>query len=111
MAKIGLEARVLLVDPEGNEWQYRLSFGFQTVAVSSPAWSERAYYSYRFLLNDEYEVKESRLKKYHSIATQLLARFDKVQVKQVPRSDNTRADALSKLESSIVIEQRGRIML
>ncbi|KAK5775691.1 hypothetical protein PVK06_043614 [Gossypium arboreum] len=62
-------------------------------------------------LNGDYEVNESRLKKYQSIATQLLAGFDKVQVKQVLRSDNTRADALSKLAYSLVIEQSGKILI
>ncbi|KAA3484994.1 reverse transcriptase [Gossypium australe] len=45
-------------------------------------------------LNDEYKVKESRLKKYQGIETQLLVGFDKIQ-----------------LASSIVIEQRGKILL
>ncbi|KAA3461127.1 reverse transcriptase [Gossypium australe] len=44
--------------------------------------------------------------KYHLVVAQLLTGFDKL-----PRSDNTRAEALSKLASSVVIEQRGKILL
>ncbi|KAA3467173.1 gag-pol polyprotein [Gossypium australe] len=62
-------------------------------------------------MNGEYGVKEAMLKKYHAIAAQLLAGFDKVQIKQLPISDNTRANALSKLVSPVVIEQRGKILL
>ncbi|KAA3465919.1 reverse transcriptase [Gossypium australe] len=50
-------------------------------------------------MGGEYEVNESILKKYHSIATQLLVGFDKIQLKQLSRKDNTRADVLSMLES------------
>ncbi|KAA3477201.1 rve domain-containing protein/RVT_3 domain-containing protein [Gossypium australe] len=57
-------------------------------------------------MNDEYEVNEAMLKKYHSITTQLLTGFDKLS-----KNDNTRADAPSKLASSIIIEQRGNILL
>ncbi|XP_016718685.1 uncharacterized protein [Gossypium hirsutum] len=61
-------------------------------------------------MNGEYEIKDAVLKKYHSVATQLLIGFDKVQTKQLPRSDNTCTDALSKLTSSVVIEQRGKVL-
>lgn len=62
-------------------------------------------------INDEYNVKEEALKRYHTMVTQLLTGFDEVEIKQLPRNDNTCADALSKLASSIIIEQRGKILL
>lgn len=55
-------------------------------------------------INGEYDVKEVVLKKHHAMATQLLARFDKVEVKQLLRNFNTCGDALSKLAPSIIIE-------
>ncbi|KAA3481179.1 hypothetical protein EPI10_021564 [Gossypium australe] len=83
-AKAGLEAIALLIDPSNNEWQYELSFG---TIVNTVAISERSGHPHRFI-----------------VGAQLLTRFDKVQIKQLPMSDNTHADALSKLASSIVIE-------
>ncbi|KAA3461729.1 protein NYNRIN-like [Gossypium australe] len=129
MTKTGSGVGELLLDPKGNKWQYEFSFGFQT---SNNAIEYKALVSGLQLarqhgvrelvvhtnsqlvvkqLNGDYEIKELGLKKYHSIATQLLTGFDKEQVKQIPRSDSTQADALSKLASSIVIEQRGKILL
>lgn len=62
-------------------------------------------------MSGEYEMKEPILKKYHSIAVQLLTGFDKVQAKQLSIKDNSEANVLSKLASSVIIEQRGNILL
>ncbi|KAA3473455.1 reverse transcriptase [Gossypium australe] len=40
-----------------------------------------------------------------------MAGLDKVQVRQFSRRDDTREDTLSKLASSVVIEQRGKFLL
>lgn len=61
-------------------------------------------------MSSEYDVKEAVLKKYHTMATQLFARFDKAQIKQLLRNNNTRASALSKLASSVIIQKRGKIL-
>ncbi|KAH1107975.1 hypothetical protein J1N35_011743 [Gossypium stocksii] len=62
-------------------------------------------------MRGEYEVKETILKKYLTIAAQLLTEFYKVQIKQLSMKDNTRADVLSKLASPVVIEQKGKFLL
>ncbi|KAA3474422.1 RNA-directed DNA polymerase-like protein [Gossypium australe] len=78
-----------------NEWQYRLSFDFQTfnnvaeyealilglqLAPRLRVKELIIYIDSQFVakqMNDEYEVKKPSLKKYHAIAVQLLAQFDK----------------------------------
>lgn len=59
----------------------------------------------------QYEVKEVSPKKYHAITIQLHTQFDKAEVRQLSKIENTKDDILSKLASSITIEQRGNILL
>ncbi|KAA3456870.1 rve domain-containing protein/RVT_3 domain-containing protein [Gossypium australe] len=125
----GSGAGVLLVYPSKNEWQYRLSFGFQISnnTTKYEALMSRLQLAHQFGVRDlivhtdsqlvakqiinEYEVNESVLKKYHSIAAQFLVGFDRIQVKQLSKKDNMYADALSNLASLVVIEQRGKFLL
>ncbi|XP_040957772.1 uncharacterized protein [Gossypium hirsutum] len=111
-SKAGSGAGVLLIDPSGNEWQYGLSFEFQMsnniaeyeVSISGLQLARQLRVMDLVIhtdsqlvakqMNGDYEVKEAMLKKYHSVAAQLLIRFDKAQIKQLPRSDNTRADTI-----------------
>lgn len=62
-------------------------------------------------MNKQYEVNERSLKKYHAIVAQLFTQFGKAEVRQLSKTKNTKADILSKLASSITIEQRGKILL
>lgn len=48
-------------------------------------------------MTGEYEVKASHLKEYHRHLKHLASRFEEVRFEWVPRSENQRADALSKL--------------
>ena len=48
-------------------------------------------------MTGEYEVKAEHLKAYHEHLTQLARRFRQVEFRWVRRSENVRADALSKL--------------
>lgn len=48
-------------------------------------------------MTGEYEVKAEHLKAYHDRLAQLMRRFREVRFEWVPREQNTRADALSKL--------------
>ncbi|KAA3466299.1 pol-polyprotein [Gossypium australe] len=123
-AKIESGTGALIVDPSGNEWQYRLSLRFQ---VSNNTIEYKALVSRLQLagllgandlivhtksllvakqMNGKYDVEKVVLKKYHTIAVQLLAGFDKLS-----RKDNTCAGSLSKLASFIIIEQRWKILL
>ena len=51
-------------------------------------------------IKGEYEVKEERMQKYLRLTKHLAQEFDKVEFVQVPRSQNTVADEISKLASS-----------
>ena len=51
-------------------------------------------------IKGEYEAKEERMQKYLRLTKHLTQEFDKVEFVQVPRSQNTMADEISKLASS-----------
>jgi ribonuclease HI len=46
-------------------------------------------------LEGAYKVKSANLQPYHTLATRLLAKFDRVRLVRVPRSQNTEADRLA----------------
>jgi len=48
----------------------------------------------------EYEVKEERMQKYFRLTKRLTQGFDKVEFEQIPKSQNTVADEVSKMASS-----------
>uniref|UniRef100_A0A2N9FCJ8 Uncharacterized protein n=1 Tax=Fagus sylvatica TaxID=28930 RepID=A0A2N9FCJ8_FAGSY len=51
-------------------------------------------------VNGEYEAREDRMKKYLKLVQNAMKWFDEVMLVQVPREQNTEADALAKLASS-----------
>jgi ribonuclease HI len=51
-------------------------------------------------VNGEYEAKEDRMAKYLKLVRSTIGWFDEVTLVQVPREQNTEADALAKLASS-----------
>ncbi len=51
-------------------------------------------------VNDAYEVKENRMDKYLSLVRDIMARFDKVVLVQIPREQNIEANVLAKLAFS-----------
>ncbi|KAD0423211.1 hypothetical protein E3N88_44289 [Mikania micrantha] len=51
-------------------------------------------------INGVYEIKEERMKQYVQVVEGLMAKFESCVVIHVPRSQNKKADALSKLASS-----------
>lgn len=51
-------------------------------------------------INGSFEVKEKRMEKYVSIAHRLIKSFKEFTIKQIPRSENRRVDAVSKLAST-----------
>lgn len=50
-------------------------------------------------MNDQFQVKDDQLLQYYHHAKRLEARFRTVNIKHVPRKDNSWADLLSKLAS------------
>ena len=51
-------------------------------------------------IKGDYEVKEERMQKYLRLSKHLTQEFDEVEFVQVPRSQNTAEDEISKLTSS-----------
>lgn len=51
-------------------------------------------------IKNQYEAKDPTLQKYLSRVKELLSLFQRVEVKHVPRAENSRADALPKLAST-----------
>jgi len=52
-------------------------------------------------LNDEFEIKDSTLLQYYHIVRKVVqSAFEQVRIQHIPRSENVRADILSKLVST-----------
>ncbi|XP_071925425.1 uncharacterized protein [Coffea arabica] len=117
-SKEGSGAGLLLTSPTGEELIYALRFdfpasnneaeyetlltglriahqmGITTIRVRSD--SQLVVYQVR----GEYEAKEEVMKKYLAKVQEAIKLFDLFEIERVPRSQNKRADALSKLASS-----------
>jgi len=56
-------------------------------------------------LTSEYQVKDDLLSQYYHLVMNLVAKLEEFKIEHVPRSDNVRADLLSKLAST---KKKGR---
>ncbi|XP_071911808.1 uncharacterized protein [Coffea arabica] len=119
-SKEGCGAGLLLTSPMGDELAYALRFDFRAsnneseyealvagmvIARKLGAESIEVYSDSQLIVNQvggSYEVKEEPLKRYVAKVHELRAQFKVFALKQVPRSQNKRADALSKLASTSV---------
>ena len=61
-------------------------------------------------VNGEYEAKEKSLKKYLELVRTITESFESFTLEQIPREENTKADALSKLASSEVQVEPGHAL-
>ncbi|XP_027183804.1 uncharacterized protein LOC113782091 [Coffea eugenioides] len=116
----GCGAGLLLTSPMGDELAYALRFDFRAsnneseyealvagmvIARKLGAESIEVYSDSQLIVNQvggSYEVKEEPLRRYVAKVHELRAQFKLFTLKQVPRSQNKRADALSKLASTSV---------
>ena len=57
-------------------------------------------------MNNEYEAKEDRMKRYLALTNQLISNFDDVKITQVPREENSEVDKVAKLASLKTNERR-----
>ena len=114
----GSGAGLILTSPEGIDIEYALRFGFHTsnneaeyevvIAGLNLAYSlevdQLEVYSDSQLvvrqIEDTYEAKSERMILYLQKVRDLLKKFVLVQVKHVPRVENSRADALAKLATA-----------
>ncbi|XP_022013915.1 uncharacterized protein LOC110913388 [Helianthus annuus] len=113
----GLGAGLILINPEGLEFTYALHFDFQ--ATNNEAEYEALIAGLRLAkemkvqklevfidslrvssqVNDSYIAKEPNMKKYKEKSKELMNTFQTCTIKQIPRFQNKKAGALSKLAS------------
>ena len=114
----GSGAELILTSPEGIDIEYALRVGFHTsnneaeyevviaglnLAHSLEVDQLEVYSDSQLVvrqIEDTYEAKSERMILYLQKVRDLLKKFVFVQVKHVPRTDNSRADALAKLATA-----------
>ena len=114
----GSGAGLILTSPEGIDIKYALRFGFHTsnneaeyeaviaglnLAHSLEVDQLEVYSDSQLVvkqIEDTYEAKSERMILYLQKVRDLLKKFVLVQVKHVPRAENSRADALTKLATA-----------
>ncbi|XP_022154406.1 uncharacterized protein LOC111021683 [Momordica charantia] len=118
----GCEVGILLLAPGGERFEYALQFNFRTsnneaeyeallaglrVAKGLGASHIKVFSDSQLIVNqikEEYQTKDPRMEKYLSKVRLYLAHFGTYEVSQVPRSENSNADALAKLASAYEID-------
>ena len=114
----GSGASLILTSPEGIDIEYALRFGFRTsnneaeyeaviaglnLAHSLEVDQLEVYSDFQLVvrqIEDTYEAKSGRMILYLRKVRDLLKKFVLVQVKHVPRAENSRANALAKLATA-----------
>ncbi|KAL7597648.1 hypothetical protein Lser_V15G26757 [Lactuca serriola] len=114
----GSGAGLILTRPEGEKVTYALHFDLHTsnneeeyeallaglrLAKQMGAKAVTALTDSRLAanqVNGSFEVRDQRMGKYVKMVKQLVGLFERFTIKQIPRSENKRADALSKLAST-----------
>ena len=114
----GSGAGLILTSPEGIDIEYALRFGFHTsnneaeyeaiiaglnLAHSLEVDQLEVYSDSQLVvrqIEDTYEAKSERMILYLQKVRDLLKKFVLVQVKHVPKAENSRADALAKLATT-----------
>ncbi|XP_022156050.1 uncharacterized protein LOC111023020 [Momordica charantia] len=114
----GCGVGILLLALGGERFEYALRFNFRTsnneaeyeallaglrVAKGLGANHTKVFSDSQLVVNqikEEYQTKDSRMEKYLSKVRSHLAQFGTCEVSQVPRSENSNADVLSKLASA-----------
>ncbi|GJX13808.1 reverse transcriptase domain-containing protein [Tanacetum coccineum] len=87
----GSGERLILTNPEGISFTYALRFEYE--ASSNEA-------EYEALINGPYVAKEQSMVQYLEKAKTLIIGFKNFSIEQVSRSENKKADALSKIAST-----------
>ncbi|XP_022157920.1 uncharacterized protein LOC111024530 [Momordica charantia] len=114
----GCGAEILLLAPGGERFEYALRFNFRTsnneaeyeallaglrVAKGLRANHIKVFSDSQLIVNqikEEYQTKDPQMEKYLSKVRSHVAQFGTYEVSQVPKSENSNADALAKLASA-----------
>ncbi|KAK6127288.1 hypothetical protein DH2020_038951 [Rehmannia glutinosa] len=68
--------------------------------VTLRRWKEGEQRKSKRKVGGNYDIKEDRMRRYVGVVAELVEKFDKFELLQVPRGENTKADHLSKVASS-----------
>ena len=116
--KVGSGASLILISPEGHRMHSSLRFSFQASnneaeyealiiglnlskemkVESLEIYSDTQLVMYKF--TNEYQVRGEKMAAYLQKAKDLLSTFSSFTIRQVPREQNTQADALARLAST-----------
>ncbi|CAL2247787.1 unnamed protein product [Prunus armeniaca] len=115
----GCGAGLVLTTPDGGKVKYALRFNFRTsnneaeyeallaglqLANSMSAKQISIHSDSQLIVNQitaDFAAKDASMSAYLSAAHQLLEKFQAYKIRQIPRSENSHADALSRLASAI----------
>ncbi|CAL2239171.1 unnamed protein product [Prunus armeniaca] len=115
----GCGAGLVLTTPDGRKIEYALRFNFRTsnneaeyeaflaglrLAQSMSARQISIHSDSQLIVNQitaDFAVKDASMSAYLSAAHQLLQKFQAYEIRQIPRFENSHADALSRLASAI----------
>ncbi|CAL9017856.1 unnamed protein product, partial [Prunus brigantina] len=115
----GCGAGLVLITPDGGKIEYALRFSFRTsnneseyeallaglrLAKSMSARQISIHSDSQLIVNQitaDFAAKDASMSAYLSAAHQLLHKFQAYEIQQIPRSENSHADALSRLASAI----------
>ncbi|GJW73136.1 reverse transcriptase domain-containing protein [Tanacetum coccineum] len=92
----GFGAGLILTNPEGAEFTYTLRFRFTAMANQ---------------VNGSYIAKEPQMIKYLEKVRALTSTFKEFSIKQVPRGENKKADALSKMASTCFVHPSKQVLV
>ena len=123
---IGVEARVVMISPEGKTIEYALKFQFRAtnneadyeaaiaclqLSRALKAKHVRVRMDSQLVVNQilgEYEARELSMQKYQAKIKSLIALFE---VERLPRFQNEQADAFSKLGSASQHEMKRSVLV
>ncbi|KAI3448541.1 hypothetical protein Pfo_005206 [Paulownia fortunei] len=115
----GSGAGIVIESPQGDKFEYALKFEFLTsnneaeyeallaglkLAFAAGARKLAIYSDSQLVVNQvrgEYEARDKKMIKYLSLTHDILAKLEEYEIKRIPRADNTIADQLAKLASSM----------
>ncbi|XP_008239189.1 PREDICTED: uncharacterized protein LOC103337802 [Prunus mume] len=115
----GCGAGLVLTTPDGSKIEYALRFNFRTsnneaeyeallaglrLAQSMSVRQISIHSDSQLIVNQitaDFAAKDASMSAYLSAAHQLLQKFQAYEIRQIPRSENNHADALSRLASAI----------
>ena len=129
MTASGSGVGIVITCPEGNLFEYAIKFAF--LASNNESEYEAAIAGLRMCiaagakdvrlkadsqlvsgqLRGKFEAREANMIKYVEKAIEIIPQLEQFEVEAIPRAENTKADALSKLASSDSFSVEGMVVI